>query len=99
MTTSNEPGYYEDGAFGVRIENICITVPADTPGPSRFCRFETITYCPIQLSLLDRALLTPTEIDWINRYHREVRERLTPLMVERFPEAMDYLNQQTEEFV
>jgi Xaa-Pro aminopeptidase len=103
MTTSNEPGYYEDEAFGIRIESICITVRAG-PGlspasSSRFCRFETITLCPIQLSLLDRALLTPPEVAWLNNYHREVRERLSPLMAEKFPEAMDYLMSQTEVFV
>lgn len=99
MTTSNEPGYYEDGSFGIRIENICITVPADTPNSfgSRYCRFETITLCPIQLSLIHRSLLSEGEVQWINAYHREVREKLLPLMSETFPEAVEFLLRQTEE--
>jgi Xaa-Pro aminopeptidase len=99
MTTSNEPGYYEDGSFGIRIENVCITVRADTPNRFRsdYCRFETITLCPLQLSLVHRPLLSACEVDWINAYHREVREKLLPLMSETFPDAVEFLLRQTEE--
>lgn len=101
MTTSNEPGYYEDGNFGIRIENICITIPAATPNSfnTTYCCFETITLCPIQLSLLSRSLLTPAEVEWINTYHRQVREKLLPIMRVSFPEAVEYLEQQTIELV
>jgi Xaa-Pro aminopeptidase len=101
MITSNEPGYYEDGAFGIRIENLCITIPSVTPNSfnaPQYCQFETITLCPIQLSLINFTLMTPSEINWLNNYHRSVREKLEPLMKEIFPEAIEYLYQQTQEW-
>ena len=55
MVVSNEPGYYEDGAFGIRIENLLITKEADTPfryaGQTYMC-FEPLTFCPIQRKML-----------------------------------------------
>ena len=101
MITSNEPGYYEYGHFGIRIENICITVNANTQNnfnSTNFCTFETITLCPIQLSLINYHQLVPAEIEWLNNYHREVREKLLPLMTVHFPEAVEYLLEQTREF-
>ena len=99
MTTSNEPGYYEHGEFGIRIENICITVPANTPNnfaDRKFCKFETVTMCPIETSLIDYTLMNPEEIRWLNSYHEKVRETLLPGIQETFPEAMEYLLQKTE---
>jgi len=102
MTTSNEPGYYEDGAFGIRIENLCITVPASTSisyGAPRYCKFETVTMCPIQQKLINASLLTKNEVAWLNAYHAEVREKLLPVLQCTFPEAVDYLMHETEPFV
>jgi Xaa-Pro aminopeptidase len=101
MTTSNEPGYYEDGNFGIRIENVCVVVEANTPksfGASRYCRLETITFCPIQKSLINFSLMSQKEINWLNAYHAEVREKLLPSMREIFPEAVDDLIAQTEPY-
>jgi Xaa-Pro aminopeptidase len=98
MTTSNEPGYYEDGEFGIRIENVCVTVPSATPnnfGNKNFCQFETVTMCPIETSLIDLSLLDDNEINWLNDYHAKVLRTLTPLMTEVFPEAIPYLVQKT----
>eukprot|EP00953_Heterococcus_sp_UTEX-ZZ885_P041423 21131-Heterococcus_DN1.PRE.3 len=83
MTTSIEPGYYEDGSFGVRIENICIVVPAQTAhtfGGKRSLTFETVTMAPLQRKLIDTALLTPQELAWVNAYSADVRAKLGPLM-------------------
>ena len=69
MTTSNEPGYYESGAFGIRIENVCITVEASTPhnfGNKKYCRFETVTMTPIKTNLIDLSMLTDDELNWVN---------------------------------
>lgn len=101
MVTSNEPGYYEYDNFGIRIENLCITILANTPNnylSKRFCTFETITLCPIQLSSINYHQLLPHEIEWLNNYHRRVREKLLPLMNIHFPEAINYLIEQTNEF-
>ena len=83
MFTSNEPGYYEEGAYGIRIENLVLAVPAfpqdeADDGAQRFLRFETITYYPIDLLLLEPDLLTDGERAWLNAYHAEVLRRLSP---------------------
>ena len=72
MIISNEPGFYEDGEFGIRLENLVLVVPAVTPYKFRnqtFLTFETISYAPIQLSLLKRDMLTADDVKWINDYH------------------------------
>ena len=100
MTVSNEPGYYEEGAFGIRIENICVTVRAHPPCANKsgknFFAFETVTLVPLQRKMIDLSQLTDEEIDWLYRYHALVREKLTPLILERFPEALNYLNTETQ---
>ncbi len=84
MITSNEPGIYRPGHWGVRIENLLANVPA---GPAigggefgEFLRFETLTLCPIDTRCILRELLRPDEIVWLNAYHAEVRRRIAPLV-------------------
>jgi len=100
MTTSNEPGYYEDGAFGIRIENVCIAVEAPTPhqfNRKKSLRLETVTVTPIKAApLLDVAALTPVERAWLNGYHAQVRAALRPVMEQVFPESVAYLVKETE---
>ena len=99
MTTSNEPGYYEDGAFGIRIENVCITTEAVTPnhfGGRTYVSFETVTVTPIQTKLVDLALLSDAELKWLNSYNACVRQTLLPVMQIKFPEAVSYLIKETE---
>lgn len=74
---SNEPGYYEDGAFGIRIENLVVLQKAETKynfNQRGFLRMETITLVPIQLKMIDVNLLTDEEIKWLNSYHKTCRE-------------------------
>ena len=81
MVTSIEPGLYRPGQWGIRIENLVLNVPADLPeGGSygEFLEFETLTLCPIDTRCIDRSLLDGGEIDWLNRYHATVFERLSP---------------------
>jgi len=78
MVTSNEPGIYRPGRWGVRIENLLLTVPAETTEFGSFLDFETLTLCPIDSRCIDRDLMNPVEIDWLNRYHATVRERVAP---------------------
>lgn len=73
---SNEPGYYEDGSFGIRIENLVVVEPAETRfnmNNRGFLRLETITLVPIQLKMIDVNLLTDGELAWLNQYHSTVR--------------------------
>jgi Xaa-Pro aminopeptidase len=77
MILSIEPGYYRAGEFGVRTENLTLVVPADS-AVADFLRFETLTLCPIDLALVEPQLLDQREIRWLNEYHTQVRETLTP---------------------
>jgi Xaa-Pro aminopeptidase len=78
MIVSNEPGYYKDGEYGIRIENL-VTVVEDKDHPGMLC-FETLTLAPIDLDAIDRSLLTADEVAWLNAYHTRVRETITPLV-------------------
>jgi len=99
MTSSNEPGYYEEGAFGIRIENVCITVEKPTAnhfGNRKYCCLETVTMTPISTSLINHGMLTPEEKKWLNSYHKECREKLMPGMKKHFPQSVSYLVRETE---
>lgn len=81
MILSNEPGYYKAGAFGIRIENLVIVVPLSIDGAEEdMLGFETITFAPIARNLVDSALLSPVEADWLDAYHADVLEKLKPGM-------------------
>ncbi len=79
MIISNEPGYYKQGAFGIRIENLVIVSKTPMgPGEEReMYAFETITFCPIDTAPISVSLLDDQELEWLNSYHREVREKLS----------------------
>ncbi len=81
MVTSIEPGLYRPGQWGVRIENLVLNVPCETPEAGAFgdfLAFETLTLCPIDTRCIDRALLQADEVQWLDAYHATVRERLSP---------------------
>ncbi|HMO46414.1 MAG TPA: aminopeptidase P family protein [Rubrivivax sp.] len=81
MVTSIEPGVYRPGQWGVRIENLVLNVPAQTPEGNTFAEmleFETLTLCPIDTRCIERSLLRTDEIDWLDAYHATVQERLAP---------------------
>lgn len=80
MVTSNEPGLYRENIHGIRCENLVLTTPAMTTEFGNFYRFETLTLCPFDLTLFDTDMMTDSEIEWLNDYHRTVRSRLTPLL-------------------
>lgn len=79
MILSNEPGYYKPGSFGIRIENLIIVTEPEVPegGDIPMMGFETLTFCPIDRRLIDKSLFTQEEINWLNRYHASVREKLS----------------------
>ena len=89
---SNEPGYYKAGEYGIRIENLIIVREAPTyPG---YLEFETLTLAPIDTRLIDTALLTPAERDWLNAYHTRVWTEIGPLVSGA---VKDWLKQATTE--
>jgi len=103
MVVSNEPGYYEDGNFGIRIENlleISYVKPEHNDGADeeassstkdkKFLKFKKLTMIPIQKNLIDVKLMTTDEIDWLDSYHQEVLDKVGPLL-EKNSLAMKWL--------
>jgi len=79
MILSNEPGYYKTGEYGIRIENLVLVEKRDIAGAEgEFYGFETLTFAPIARDLVDVALLSPEEREWLDTYHAKVREVLAP---------------------
>lgn len=81
MILSNEPGYYREGAFGIRIENLVVVEYApELPGadPRPMFSFETLTWVPVDRRLIDADALSRAERDWLNAYHANVRDRIGP---------------------
>ena len=97
MICSNEPGYYMDGAFGIRIENLEVVVPAVTKyGGDGYLTFDYLTMAPLCRDLIDVSLLRPEEIEWVNKYHETVRHALLPLLEARGDTlAVSYLEKHT----
>lgn len=109
MVVSNEPGYYEDGNYGIRIENLLevqYADPADDVGEDEeapekpagqktFLKFAKLTMIPIQKNLIDTKLMTDAELDWLDSYHEEVFEKVAPLL-EEGSEAMAWLKKSCE---
>ncbi|KAJ7034541.1 peptidase M24, structural domain-containing protein [Mycena alexandri] len=96
MTVSNEPGYYADGRFGIRIENIVLVRKVDTPnnfGDKGFLGFEHVTMCPIQTRLIDQTVFTAEETRWLNAYHAEIFEKVSALL-QNDPRALEWLKRE-----
>jgi Xaa-Pro aminopeptidase len=76
MVVSNEPGYYQEGCFGIRCENLVIVIERE----DGWLAFETITFAPFDTRLVDTSIMSQAEIDWLNDYHRQVHRKLSPLL-------------------
>ena len=94
MLTSNEPGVYHEDKYGIRTENLVLTVEhSDSEAFGKFFAFETVTLCYIDLNLVDKDLMNQEEIDWLNDYHQMVFERLSPRLE---AEEVEWLRGKTE---
>ncbi len=95
MILSNEPGYYKQGAFGIRLENLVLVTPAQdvANGERAMMSFEDLTIAPFDPRLIDAAALSETERRWLNAYHARVRKILTPLLD---PPTRKWLGQMTK---
>lgn len=80
MTVTDEPGLYLAGRFGARIENTLLIVPDGETEFGRFLRFEPLTLCPIDLTPVDFSMLLSEEISWLNSYHKQVYDRISPYL-------------------
>lgn len=79
MILSNEPGYYKTGEYGIRIENLVVVEPRQIAGSEgEWLGFETVTLAPIDRRLIDTAMLTPTELVALNKYHARVWDVISP---------------------
>ena len=80
MTQSNEPGVYEEGKFGIRHENEMVVRTGEKNEYGQFMYFETITFVPFDLDGLDESLLTQYDKEWLNAYHKQVFEKVSPYL-------------------
>ena len=80
MTVTDEPGLYLADRFGVRIENTLLIRESLATEFGEFLEMESITLCPIDKTPIDRSLLLPEEVEWLDRYHQTVYERLSPYL-------------------
>ena len=98
MILSNEPGYYKNGEYGIRIENLLLVVntgKTDADGRA-LLGFQTLTLAPIDRNLIEPSLLTAEEREWLNAYHANVREKLMPELQKVDPASAEYLRQATQ---
>lgn len=98
MTLSNEPGYYKEGHFGIRIENVVYVKRVEgefSKDHTKYLTFEDLTLVPYCKNLMDMEMLTEEEVKWINEYHHMVAETLIPRMEQLSPsmyaDAIQYL--------
>ena len=94
MITSNEPGLYKANQYGIRIENLVLTVEDRATEFGEYYAFETLTLCPIDKKLINKSLLSQEETGWLNTYHQKVYESLSPFLSDK---ENVWLKQQTSE--
>ncbi|KFV80237.1 Xaa-Pro aminopeptidase 2, partial [Struthio camelus australis] len=95
MFTSIEPGYYRDGEFGIRIEDIALVVEAQTEKP--FLTFEVVSLVPYDRNLIDVSLLSQKQIQYLNAFYKTIRERVGPeLQSQQLEEEYRWLQRNTE---
>lgn len=82
MLISDEPAIYRVGEYGIRIENLILCYEDEETEFGKFLRFDTVSLCYIDKNLIDKSLLDQKEIDWLNNYHSEVCEKLSPHLTE-----------------
>jgi Xaa-Pro aminopeptidase len=80
MFTSNEPGFYKTGEYGIRIENLVIAHHTQKNDFGQFMNFETVTLFPIDRRLVEKSWLTEGELSWLNAYHARVFASVSPLL-------------------
>ncbi|XP_030621332.1 xaa-Pro aminopeptidase 2 [Chanos chanos] len=100
MFTSIEPGYYKANEFGIRIEDIAVTVPAETKyGSDHFLTFDIVSLVPYDRNLIDMSLLSPEQLNWLNSHYEKIRRLMGPeLERQGLKEEHDWMMKHTEPF-
>lgn len=97
MFTSIEPGYYQDGEFGIRLEDVALVVEAKTKYPGTYLTFELVSFVPYDRNLIDVSLLSPEQLQYLNRYYQTIRENIGPELQRRqLLEELAWLERHTE---
>uniref|UniRef100_A0A452TCY9 Xaa-Pro aminopeptidase n=1 Tax=Ursus maritimus TaxID=29073 RepID=A0A452TCY9_URSMA len=97
MFTSIEPGYYQDGEFGIRLEDVALVVEAKTKYPGSYLTFEVVSLVPYDRNLIDVSLLSPEHLQYLNHYYQTIREKVGPELQQRqLLEEFKWLQQHTE---
>ncbi|XP_063102466.1 xaa-Pro aminopeptidase 2 isoform X1 [Cavia porcellus] len=97
MFTSIEPGYYQDGEFGIRIEDVFLVVEAKTKYPGSYLTFEVVSFVPYDRNLIDVSLLSPEQLQYLNQYYQVIREKVGPELLRRqLLEEFSWLQKHTE---
>ena len=94
MITTDEPGIYLEGQYGIRLENELLCVEGNENEYGQFMHFECITICPIDLDGVVVEMLSAKEKKWLNDYHKDVYNKLSPFMNE---EEREWLKEYTRE--
>jgi len=96
MVTTIEPGIYKEGRYGIRHENDVVCVDAGTTADGHFLAFEPLTLCPFDRDGIDASQLSADEVDYLDKYHQRVYDRLSPLMDE---DEKEWLKQATRPLI
>ena len=94
MLTSDEPGLYLEGKYGIRTENLLLCRKAEKNEYGQFMEFETVTLVPYEREAILPEMLTREELEWLNHYHKKVYETIGPLLNE---EERNWLKEATAE--
>lgn len=93
MNLTVEPGVYVEGKYGIRIENDVVVVKKAENSDGVFLGFDMLSYCPIDTRAVDKSLMTQREIDWLNAFHKNVYEKLSPYLTK---EESEWLYEETK---
>ncbi|HSH19968.1 MAG TPA: M24B family metallopeptidase [Draconibacterium sp.] len=94
MVMSNEPAFYREGEYGIRTENMMVCVVKEITEFGHFLGFETLTLCPIDTNLIKLELISVKEKNWLNKYHKEVRQLLKPILKNELHGFLDELTRE-----
>ena len=98
MVISNEPGYYKNGKYGIRIENLEVVSKYNiNKSKENFLHFQNLTRVPLETKLINKKMLTKFEIDWVNEYHKKVYENLVKFIETDNEELLNFLKRKTRQ--
>ncbi|XP_069550378.1 xaa-Pro aminopeptidase 2 [Brachyistius frenatus] len=100
MFTSIEPGYYKENDFGIRIEDVVVTVPVNTKYGHNSLTFDTVSLVPYDRKLIDTSLLSSEQLQWLNKYYETIRRLVGPELDEqKLYDEKDWMLKNTEPFI